>query len=405
MKYSLALILILLCACTPAKRENKQIKHSENKITHLKSPAGTGSEEPFLFTGSDGSVYLSWIEAEEKLKKLKFSILEEKGWSEPTTIATGSNWFVNWADFPVISVNTKNEMIAHFLAKSGNDTFTYDVNMVLSTDGGSTWSDPKVLHDDGKQAEHGFVTILPYEDNFFVTWLDGRNTVGNSHADTNTGHGGAGAMTIRAAIVSPSGEKLNEWELDERVCDCCQTSAAITANGPVVVYRDRSEQEIRDVSIVRLIDGNWTSPQTIFANNWKIAGCPVNGPKAAVVDNNLAIAWFSAPEDETQVNLIFSEDGGATFSKPIRIDEGKSVGRVDVALLDTETAIVSWMEGSEIKTVKATSAGKIGKSLILASTSESRASGFPQISRSGNKLVFAWTDSENKQVMTGYLEI
>jgi len=45
--------------------------------------------------------------------------------------------------------------------------------------------------------------------------------------------------------------------LDTRVCECCQTSVAMTAEGPVVVYGDCSEaeKEIRDISIVRL-EGN-----------------------------------------------------------------------------------------------------------------------------------------------------
>jgi BNR repeat protein len=406
MKYSLGIILIIvLASCTMTKREKKSKNDFEDLVNQLESPAQEGSEEPYLFTDSENKVYLSWIEVKDELKHLKYSTLNNDNWSDPKIIITGSNWFVNWADYPVISVNDKDNLMAHFLMKTGGESYYYDIHTLFSTDGGGTWSEPRVLHDDGKQAEHGFVTIVPYKENFFATWLDGRNTVTGKDEGQNTDHDNPGPMTIRAAIVSPAGEKLEEWELDDRTCDCCQTSAAITANGPVVVYRNRSQEEVRDMSIVRWVDGSWSDPQIIFADDWEIAGCPVNGPKVSAIGNNLAVAWFTASEGKAKVNLVFSKDGGESFSRPVRIDEDNAIGRVDVELIDEETAIVSWMEGPAIKVVKAKSTGKEGESITIASSSESRASGFPQITRSGNKLIFAWTDSESQQVKTAYLDI
>jgi len=387
--------IMLLYTCSPPAKQGDDEKKSAPKISQITSPALIGSEEPYLFSSEDGTVYLSWINAGNDTKHLRFSRLDQDQWTEPRLIASGSDWFVNWADFPAIGVNNGQNMMAHFLAKSGESTYAYDVNVTFSTDAGTKWSEPKVLHDDGIQAEHGFASIVPFKENFFVTWLDGRYT-----ADKKP-------MTIRGAIVNASGDKLEEWELDDRVCDCCQTGAAVTTNGPIVVYRDRSEEEIRDMSIVRFVNGSWTAPQIIFADNWKIAGCPVNGPKASAIGNNLVIAWFSAPEGGPQVNLVFSSDGGATFDQPIRIDEGSPIGRVDVELLNAKTAFVSWMEGSDIKAVSVTIDGKVGDSIPIASSSESRSSGFPHIARSGNKLIIAWTEltDESKIVKTARLDI
>jgi hypothetical protein len=276
------------------------------------------------------------------------------------------------------------------------------VKYKTSSDKGMTWSDAKILHDDGKQAEHGFVSMIPYGDKYFLSWLDGRNAA----AMEGAGHDGHhGEMTIRGAIVSKDGVKKNDWELDNRVCDCCQTSAAITSNGPIVVYRDRSADEIRDMSIVRYVNGNWTEPKTIFPDQWKIAGCPVNGPKADALGNNLAIAWFSMPDKSGQVNLLFSENGGESFGKPIRIDEGKPIGRVDVLMLDENSAMVSWMEGAEIKVVKVNKNGKKKSSINIASSAESRSSGFLQMTRAGDKLIFAWTDAKNKRINVSSLSL
>ena len=214
--------------------------------------------------------------------------------------------------------------------------------------------------------------------------------------DHQEGH--HGEMTVRAAMINKDGSKTNDWELDGRVCDCCQTGAAITSNGPIVVYRDRSEEEIRDISIVRFVNGEWTKPKTIFPDQWKISGCPVNGPRADAIKNNLVIAWFSMPENKAQVKIIFSDDGGATFKEPIQVDEGKPIGRVDVVMLNEKTAMISWMEGSTIKALKVNSDGTKGEPVIIASSSDSRSSGFPQMTKAGNNLIFAWTDSKSKKI-------
>ena len=391
---------LILCSIGVACSVKKSSIEQTSEIKILSSPSKSTSGEPFLFTDKDSTVYLSWIETSADKTILKFSSLQNNQWSEPMIIATGNTWFVNWADYPMIATNGK-QFVAHFLDKSGEGTYAYDVKLTTSGDSGNKWTEPQVLHDDGKKVEHGFVTLIPYGENFFVTWLDGRNTEmegmkemkGMDHHD---GH--HGAMSLRAAVIDAKGNKIKEWELDNKTCDCCQTSAAITTNGPVVVYRDRSNKEIRDMSIVRFIDGQWSEPQTIHNDNWKIAGCPVNGPRVAWENNNLAVAWFSAATDTSQVNVIFSTDGGATFGRPIRVDEGTAIGRVDIVMIDDKSVMVSWMEGTIIKVAKVHSDGVKEPSIIIASSSESRSSGFPQMTKSGNQLIFAWRDDNEKNI-------
>lgn len=384
---------LMLAACSPKSDEANQ----QLAVNPMESPTQAKSEEPFLFTHQDSIVYLSWIERKGDSSEFKFSSLVDGKWATPTTIASDTTWFVNWADYPMIA-RTDDNFLAHFLDRNGDGTFTYEVKVTTASADGQSWSKPTVLHDDGKQAEHGFVSLVPYGDKFFVTWLDGRNTVMEGMENMTHQGGHHGEMSLRAAILDGNGKKLNEWELDKRTCDCCQTSAAITANGPVVVYRDRSDDEIRDMSIARLVDGQWTQPKSIYEDNWKIAGCPVNGPRLSAIGNTLAVVWFTAASATPQVNVVFSNDNGATFGKPIRVDEGSAIGRVDLVLLDEVTAMVSWMEGTEIRVTKISSDGSKTPSTSIAASSESRSSGFPQMTKVGSKLIFAWTDSKEKTI-------
>jgi hypothetical protein len=324
---------------------------------------------------------------------LRFATKETDGWSAPRTVAEGTNWFVNWADFPSLLVLPDGSLAAHWLAKSGAGTYAYDVHIARSFDGGKTWSKPFTPHRDGTQTEHGFVSMLPAGKSAFTAiWLDGREMAGQS-SDHNSDHE-HGTMTLRAATIQRDHSLTQEAMLDAKVCECCQTSAAMTALGPVVVYRDRSDQEMRDISIVRRLKGKWSAPKTVFADGWQINGCPVNGPAVAASGKRVAVAWFTGANNKSQVKLAFSTDAGETFAAPVIIDDGNPVGRVEVLLLPDGSAMVSWLEklanGGEVRIRKVKPNGTRAASITVAPSGTARSSGFPQMIRSGNSLVFAW---------------
>lgn len=373
-------------------------------VQAFSNPAGARSSLPYLYTYG-GKSLMSWVERTgDSLAVLKYAEVSDTTWQAPKAILEAKDWFVNWADFPVI-VENHGHLMTHVLKKSSAGTYSYDVKLNILPRGASKWTTDLALHTDGTASEHGFVSAMPYrEDYFFVTWLDGRNTVGGDDEHR-------GAMTIRAAVVGVDGSIGKEVVLDDRTCDCCQTTAAMTENGPVVIYRDRSQEEVRDMSIVRWVDGQWTAPVTVHEDNWKIKGCPVNGPKAAALGNNLAVAWFTASNNEPKVQLVFSDDGGAHFDAPIRIDSSNAMGRVDLALIDKQTALISWMAATEtaaeIRAVKVSRSGQISAPVVIATLDASRNTGFPQMELVGDKVYFAWTDvhQAGSQVKTAYVAL
>jgi len=393
---------VFFFSCKQDKEKSTPIL-SEIQSRWLSGPEMENSSLPFLF--SDGKdLLLSFVSENDSLATLYYSKLIDNSWSTLEAITSGTDWFVNWADYPQIAKNGKN-YIAHILQKSDEATFAYDVMVTQKQEGGE-WSTPFKIHSDTTKTEHGFVSYTPFgESQFLINWLDGRNTSGGHHD-----HSGE-PMTLRAAIVNPDGSLENEYLLDDSVCDCCQTSSAMTANGPVVVYRDRSEEEIRDISIVRFEDGKWSAPVLVHQDNWQIHGCPVNGPRVAALDEIVGVAWFTAAGLESKVNLAFSKNNGLDFDKPIRIDSGNPLGRVDVVLIDKQNAGILWMEDEEdatyIKFRKVSLTGELGETITLASTSESRASGFPQMAVLNGKIYFAWTTVENKKlsVNTKFIDI
>ena len=387
-----------ICGCSPERTTNTG--HSE-QTPLLVAPAGDGGE-PNLFISEQGIPYLTWIEYRgDTTDALVFSTLTNNQWSTPTTIAAGSDFFVNWADFPSLAVSATNPdfMAAHWLKMRGAGTYEYDVKIYLSKDGGKNWDQSFTPHRDSLAAEHGFVTLLPLNNGrIFAVWLDGRYAATADHTAGQHQHAHRGAMTLRTAEFDENGRLWEEAELDNRICDCCQTDAVLTSRGPIVVYRDRSESEIRDISIVRKIAGEWTTPKSIFADNWEIAGCPVNGPAIAARGDTIAVAWYSGVIDQGRVSVVFSTDGGAHFEAPLPIDDGAPLGRVDV-IWAAETAYVSWMEKQGEKAVirlaKVEDLHRITEKRTLTSLPAARQSGFPVLEKNGQNILLTWTASDS----------
>ncbi len=367
----------------------------KSAVEGITSPAGAGAAEPFLFASRD-SILLSWLEPVANTDRfaLRFARYRNGQWSVPRTIVERNDLFVNWADFPSIVEDAQGVLFAHWLQKSGSDTYSYDVRMATSSDGES-WGKPFLLNRDGKKAEHGFVTLAPLPGGGVgATWLDGRNMNAPDH--DGSGHESTGDMTIRYAAVSAKGEIAGDTELDPRTCECCTTGMTVTDSGPVIVYRDRSAGEIRDVAYVAKSAKGWSKPALVQQDGWKIAGCPVNGPQIDAIGNRAATAWFTAAQDKGRAFVSFSDDGGTTFAKPLPVDDGKPIGRLDVVLLDSDTALVTWLEqtttGGEIRARRVGRNGKVEPSVKVADSSTARAAGFARTAKLGSDVYFTWTE-------------
>tara|TARA_B100000575_G_scaffold223629_1_gene184104 strand:+ start:23010 stop:24209 length:1200 start_codon:yes stop_codon:yes gene_type:complete len=396
MKKLFAIICLLyIFSCT-----SKDVSIEEISFKYDNSNA-----QPSLVS-NNGSLSLTWISTNEEMNSsLNLRHFKNGKWTNPQTLAIGSDWFVNWADFPTHAISD-DKVLTSYLKKSASGKYTYDVFLNLRKLSGEKIKEDFILNTDGLKAEHGFVSIAAKDnEGFFISWLDGRYTL---EKDIN---GNNKPMTIRFAEITNNGDIINETELDSSVCDCCQTSITYSDKGPIVVYRDRSKEEVRDIYITRNINNKWETPIPVHKDGWVIYGCPVNGPKVVSNSNNIAVSWFTVSDGKPMVNLSFSEFYGSSFGKPIKINDHDAIGRVDTAFINDREVLISYMEGDDngtyLRLKKVSIDGKVSEPITISNINSGRSTGVPQLEIINDEVFVIWTvfENQNNQLKTVRLNI
>lgn len=389
-------IALLISACEDQPFQRPLLQYV------MDNPAESGSRYPNFYQDDTGMLYMSWItNIEEDIFALQYSTYQNGQWTRPQSIQIDTNFFVNWADFPLVVGMGGTEIAAHRLKKVEGGPYAYNVELFFYDESESrNWTDSITPHEDGTATEHGFVSLEPInQEKVLAVWLDGRETANRAddeYSDTTK------SMTMRSAEVSRSGEITNKQIIDATVCDCCQTDLTRTENGFVTVYRGRGGEEIRDIKIARYdtSSATWSDPVTVHDDNWQIMACPVNGPRVVANGNNVAVAWYTAEDDNPRVLVAKSTDGGQTFGEPILVNETnyRVVGRTDLTISNEGTLYISWMQEFEeqgyVMMREIQPDGSLSDPQTVGITDASRASGFPRIALSDDSLIFAWTQTE-----------
>jgi hypothetical protein len=401
-------------------------------VVAIPSPAGANTGEPQLTTSTRG-LLLSWVEHAGAKTTLRFSERTQTGWTQARTVASGDDWTVNGIDVPTVLRLSSGTLVAQWLQSAGVGMHANDVRLSYSTDDGKTWGRPFTPYPEQGARERLLASLFEMPNGELgLIWLSGgaappatgtpqtrdssHSHGGDDHAHQQDGSGHQGQrghdargtmssmveMSLRFAAFDGTWKQVAELPVDPRVCECCSTAAVVTPDGVLAAYRNRSDDEIRDIYVSRFAQGRWSEPAVVHADNWRIPACPINGPALSARSRDIAIVWYTVKEDQGHSYAAFSSDSGRTFGNPIRLDETASLGRVDVEMLPDGSALATWIEvadgGSQFRTRRVARDGTRSAPVTVATLTGNRTA--PRIGRYGDDLIFAWTNGRSSQVRT-----
>lgn len=353
---------------------------------------GVNHAFPSFFRDAAGQPVLVSTHVENERARLCIEALADRSGSAEGSapsarardLAAGEGWFLNWADIPAVEQLADGTTLSVWLAKDPEHEHSYGTRFALAP--ALAGAAPRPLEEHRGPGEHGFVSLAPLDGGRFVAiWLDGRGM----------DEEGRGEMQLLARTIARDGTLGPEVVVDPRTCSCCPTALARMADGTLLAaWRDRTQDEVRDISLARFDGTSWTAPEPLHADGWRIEGCPVNGPRISAGRERVAVVWYTGADGS--LRAAFGGPDGRGFGAPLRVDEGAAEGRGDCAFLADGSLLVGWMEHEEgevswrVRRVRPD--GALGPALVVTPISSGRSSGFLRALADGEGALLAWTE-------------
>ena len=309
--------------------ENKSNQHSSKVI----------KPKPTLAVGAtydkNGILWLARV----KDKKLLVSASNDKGknFSTPVVVTPKSeNIYADGENRPKIAVAQDGTILITWAQKLSKK-YSGDIRFSRSTDSGKTFSSPITLNDDGLITTHRFDSLtINNTGRVVIAWLDARDR----DAARNKNEEFIG-ISIYTAQSTNNGATFDiNQKFHEHVCECCRMPAVWTTNGPVIFWRNIFNKNTRDFAISNLDEGR---VRRVTDDEWQVDGCPHHGGDIAIGSNNrLHFVWFTL--GKTRQGLFYKNIQDMQESSPISIGNFTAQASHPSITASGEKVLVTWRE-------------------------------------------------------------
>ena len=137
----------------------------------------------------------------------------------------------------------------------------------------------------------------------------------------------AGAALAFAWDDKPGGTLQAATIARDNSCECCRIGVAFAGPGrPVVLFRNIFDGGIRDHAVITFADPKTPGPlYRVSDDDAKIDVCPHQGPSLAIGPDGVYHAtWFALGRKLKGLYYAHSDDGGKTFSSPMKLGTPKA---------------------------------------------------------------------------------
>lgn len=299
----------------------------------------------YMTQTAKGNPVVSWVEG----SSMYFSISPDGGntFSAPRLVTTATGIQPHAENMPKMVFRPNGEVIAMYGVQSNDPRNKYAGNVwyARSVDGGTNWLPAQPLVTD----------TAGYDQRYFDMALLPSGQVAAVWLDNRKFHQQEGSTLYMATTGGTPGFQ-QERPLVQTVCQCCRTALYVDAQGALhAAFRDIINDSIRDMVHIVSNDGGktFTPPVRISADNWVINGCPHTGPALVKNNSGLHFAWFTMGNGEG-VFYCQSPDNGLSYTKKENISALPTAKHPQLATLGNGGLALVWDEAAD------SSANRIG---------------------------------------------
>jgi hypothetical protein len=264
--------------------------------------------------GPDGKLWVIWS-AGGRVSVASSADLGKSFSASATFPATGLPLDEGPDARPKIAVGNGGRVVVTYTSRDSK--YNGHAFIVRSDDGGKTFKSPQPITSDSPSQR--FETVaLDRDGRAFVAWIDKRDA---AKAKTD-GKPYAGAALAFAWDDKPGGTLQAATIVRDNSCECCRIGVAFSGPGrPVVLFRNIFDGGIRDHAVITFADPKTPGPlYRVSDDDAKINACPHQGPSLAIGPDGVYHAtWFALGRKLKGLYYAHSEDGGKTFSTPMKL--------------------------------------------------------------------------------------
>jgi len=350
------------------------------------SASGATAASPRVAMSGDGqTIAYTWTSdaGAGPIVQTRFSKDAGATWTAPTPRSAVG------ARDPRLAISDNGQVLALAWTQQKVTPATTVVQFVLSTDGGTTWTSPKDLSNDGQNAERPVVAVSSSGSAIAFTWewFDGSHTIAQTQYSTN------GGANWTAADLTAAGQNANNPEV------------AVNSDGSTIAYTwQRSNGSNNIVQTRELASAGLGTITDLSA-----AGGDATAPQLAVnADaNTIAYTWLRSNGSNTVVQGRYRGKSGAWTTVDLSAT-GQDASHPRVAVGPDGKAIAfAWQRSngsnSIVQTRYTTNATKEWTNADLSATGQNAS--LPQVVASeGKTIAYTWqrSDGSNNIIQTNY---
>lgn len=318
---AIALLALVVIGCVPRPRGERPFAVTEVTPAFLSRMSAV---DPALAVHGE-RVALTWVARQDDGGAdvwLAMSADSGATFGEPRRLNPANGRVSSYAESrPVVALGADGLVIVAWAAKRDSGEYADDIVARTSRDGGASFDPPAFVNDDHadpRSTYHGFLALdLSPEGAATLAWIDGRAAAAT---------GVVGEPASCEIMTSTSRDRGATWPANVRaadsVCSCCRLALRSDAGGRVALAYRTSRMDLRDPRLALSRDGgaSFALDTLLFADGWRLSGCPSHGPALSLGPGGGHVAWYSGADEREGVHVARWRNDGALATPPHHLD-------------------------------------------------------------------------------------